>query len=224
MFLEFVVPAERAVLTSRQSQRRRPRGDFDHARPRAGAAWRARGIWLAEFAVDGQLVQHVGQRFGMHQAMFDGHVQQAAMFEAAPDAGLRRSRRANRSVQLFAQPVVVFANSVARRPILRLVGRQAAIHRIDAKRKELVKAGSKEDRPRRCREKIPVESFQMPKIKNNPMAFRDGPVVQVPPGARSRTARRCARARRASRCRETIRREACATAAGFMKVPRRFDV
>jgi hypothetical protein len=42
----------------------------------------ARSFRRLKFAVHGQLVQHVAQRFGMHQAMFDGDFEQTPMFEA----------------------------------------------------------------------------------------------------------------------------------------------
>ena len=153
-----------------------PAGISTQCGPRAGAEGGG-SHWLAEFAVHGQLVQHVAERFGVHQAMFDGDFEQAAMFEAR-ETRVLCAGSANRGVQLFAEAFVVIPNPVDRRPILGLIRWQAALHRVDAKGEELVKVGVEGRKAQRFPEKIPVKRFQVAQIKNYPVAFRDGAVVQ----------------------------------------------
>src|SRR4029077_11699637 len=74
--------------------------------------------------------------------------------------------------------LLVFPNSIGRRPILRLIRRQASFYRVNAKGEELVKVRVKGRKAQGFTKKIPVKGFQVPEIKNNPVAFRDGAVVQ----------------------------------------------
>ena len=100
MFLEFIVPPERPIFAASQAERCGSSGNF-HACGFASGCRRRRSHRLAEFAVHGQLVQHVTQRFGVHLAMFDGDFEQAAMFEVSRH-GSFAAGFANRGVQLFA--------------------------------------------------------------------------------------------------------------------------
>ena len=109
--------------------------------------------------------------------MFDGHFEQATLFELR-EIRVRCGGRSNRGVQMLAEVFVVIANPIDRRPILGQVRRQASLYRIDAKCKELVKVRVERRKSQRFPEKIPVERFQVAPIKNNPVAFRDGAVVQ----------------------------------------------
>ena len=74
MFLKFIVPAEVARGT-RESERRPAGRNFDHRRiyPRsyrlALRGWR-------NLCFERQLVQHIRQRLRVHQAMFNGYIEQ----------------------------------------------------------------------------------------------------------------------------------------------------
>ncbi len=177
MLLEFIVPAERPVFnTASQPKRGRAIGDFHAVQAaRRHRGWRSH--WLTRFAVHVQLVQHVAERFDMHQSMFDGNFEKAAMFEAR-ESRVFRAEGANRGVQLLAKSLVVSPNPVGRGPILGLIRRQASFYWINAKGEEFVKVRVEGRKAEGFAEKIPVKRLQMPHIKNNPVAFRDGAVVK----------------------------------------------
>ena len=83
-----------------------------------------------------------------------------------------------RAVERFAQSRSVAPYLLDRWPILRLVTWQAAVHRIDTEGEELVEIGVKRRKPERSKEKIPIESFEMANVENNPVAFGDRAVVE----------------------------------------------
>jgi hypothetical protein len=85
---------------------------------------------------------------------------------------------ADRGVQVLAEADVVIPNPVGRRPILRLICRQTSLYRVDAEGEELVKIRVEGRKAQRFPKEIPIESFQMAKIKYYPVAFRDRAVVQ----------------------------------------------
>src|SRR6202162_2754226 len=88
-------------------------------------------------------------------------------------------RPRNRRVQVAAQPLIVLLDFLARRPVSGLIRRQAAAHRVDAKRKEVIKGRMKRLQPERAlRQQVPIESFHVSNIKNNAMPFGDWPVVE----------------------------------------------
>src|SRR4029077_18263536 len=70
-----VVPAKQGGLTALQTQRRAAFRNLDHA-------WlnrthhQLRQARLPYLVAEGQLVQHVRQRFRMHQSVFDSYVKQ----------------------------------------------------------------------------------------------------------------------------------------------------
>ena len=78
----------------------------------------------------------------------------------------------------FAEAFVVVPNLVDRRPILGLIRWQASLYRVDAEGEELVKVRVEGRKAQGFPEKIPIKGFQVAQIKNNPVAFRDGAVVQ----------------------------------------------
>ena len=75
MLVVFVIPAKQVGMTARQSESRRSRRNLDHA-------WlnrrhdQVRHMRFGDFVIEWQLVQHVGQRLRVHQAMFDRNIQQ----------------------------------------------------------------------------------------------------------------------------------------------------
>src|SRR6266851_2500114 len=101
MLLELIVPPKCPAFASREAQRGRTRWD-SHAKRAACRGQGRDGHGLAKFAVNRQLVQHVAERFGVHQAMFDGDFQEAPVFEAR-ESWVVRAGSANRSVQLFTE-------------------------------------------------------------------------------------------------------------------------
>ena len=80
MLLKFIVPTKWPALASRKAKRGCPCRDF-HAAGTNARGRRRRGIRLADSSVQRQLVQHVGQRLGVHQAVLDGHLEKLAMSE-----------------------------------------------------------------------------------------------------------------------------------------------
>src|SRR5205807_2152984 len=72
----FVVPAEISI-TALLSESGCTGGDLDHA---GLERWNRQGGWLFlhDLSVERQLMQHVSQGFGMHQAMLDGDIQEGS--------------------------------------------------------------------------------------------------------------------------------------------------
>ncbi len=66
-----------------------------------------------------------------------------------------------------------------RRPLVRLVGRQAAVDRIDAEREQLVVSGIRARQVEQTLiEEIAVERFEMPDVEHDPMPFGDRTFIQ----------------------------------------------
>ncbi len=64
-------------------------------------------------------------------------------------------------------------------PIARLIRGQSAAYWINSKRKKLIEGTVKTTQPEGpLAQKIPIECFHMPKIKNNPMTFGNRPFVE----------------------------------------------
>src|SRR5260370_20458614 len=93
------------------------------------------------------------------------------------DSGLSLGTR-NRPVQLMAQTPVVALDFFASRPIRRTIRRQSPIHRVNAKRKQLVEGPLKRPQPKRAlRQQIPIKRFNVPHIEDNAVSLGDRPVV-----------------------------------------------
>jgi hypothetical protein len=92
----------------------------------------------------------------------------------------RVPQRANyRPIQFALQLLVVPVNLFPLRPVRRGIGRQAATHGIDSKRKKLIEAGMERLQPEgTLREQIPIEGFYVSNVKDNPVPFGDRPPVQ----------------------------------------------
>jgi hypothetical protein len=84
---------------------------------------------------EGQLVQHVRQRFRMHQPVFDSYVKQLV-----PGlSGRVIQRHSSQSViEGAADLTYILTHLIQRRPIGWLVCRQSAVNWIDAKSKQVV--------------------------------------------------------------------------------------
>src|SRR5438105_6704696 len=131
----FVVPAESIDVGAGEPKSRTAGGNFNHP-------WRERWSRTIRFTrlpnllIERQLMQHVGEGFRMHQPMFNGHVEQLA--EAESVVRLRQGRYVESGVERFANAANVIAHGFHRWPVSRLIGRQSAIHRINAKGKQVV--------------------------------------------------------------------------------------
>ena len=113
----------------------------------------------------------------MHQTMLDGNVQQQRGLGRL--FGERIERVGQPDIQRIANAQPVGLHLFARRPIRGHVRGQAASHRIDAKREELIELRMKGRQAKMTRAKqVPVEGLQMPNVKNYAVALGDGPVVQ----------------------------------------------
>jgi hypothetical protein len=85
----------------------------------------------------------------------------------------------NGMIQLALQSLGISIYFFAFRPVRRLVGRQASANGIDSKSKKLIKCGVKGLQAKRSlRQQIPVESFNVPNIKNDAMALGNRPIIQ----------------------------------------------
>ena len=147
MFVELVVPPKRPFLCTPHADRRCSRGDFNRTR----SVWsdrRRRQNRVDVFALDRQLVQHVAQRFDMHQAMPDSDIEQAAIFETR-EIGVFRGGGAQRVMQRLAQSRVAMVYLLDRWPIHRLVIGQAPIHRVDPEGEEPIEIGVESRKPER---------------------------------------------------------------------------
>jgi hypothetical protein len=113
------------------------------------------------------LVQDICERFGVHQPVLDGHVQQLIghVFQQL--------------VEFLADPAVVPLHLCQPRPISWLVGWQFPRRRIDAEGKKPVKSRVKRGHVQRvARDQVPIEGFHVAHIKEDAMALRDGPLVK----------------------------------------------
>src|ERR1700693_288346 len=82
---EFVVPAKALRLSAAgpmawKAERRRACGYLDAARRRRRCAQK-RGRGGRNLSVEGQMVKHVGERFGVHQPVLDGHMEDKIVLE-----------------------------------------------------------------------------------------------------------------------------------------------
>src|SRR5467141_5463399 len=85
----------------------------------------------------------------------------------------------DRVIQLIAQTPVVSLDFFVRRPIRRRIRRQSPIHRVNAKRKQMIECSLKRLQPERAlREQIPVKRLHMPNVENNAVSLGNGPVVE----------------------------------------------
>ncbi len=85
----------------------------------------------------------------------------------------------DRVIQLIAQTPVVALDFFVPRPIRRRIRRQSPIHRVNAKRKQVIECPLKRLQPERAlREQIPVKSLHMPNVENNAVSLGNGPVVE----------------------------------------------
>ena len=75
MCLILVVPSELVLISAREAQPCRTSGDLNHGGLN-GCVDNSRRRRDGNLLLQRQLVEHVGQRLGMHQAMFDCYVEQ----------------------------------------------------------------------------------------------------------------------------------------------------
>ena len=130
-----VVPAEHVRLTARQTERRVARRNLDHARcnrrtTNSGATRLPSTFWSKR-----QLVQHVRQRFRMHQAVFDGHIQQLA--RGMPGLVMQR-RRSQTLIERLPDLLHVSRTWSSEGQSDGWSDRQTAVDRIDAEGKQVV--------------------------------------------------------------------------------------
>ena len=174
MRFKFIVPAEGAGGAA-QAQRGRASRNLNRVGPNA-AHRRSVPVRLVHFAFWGKLVQHVGEGFGVHQAVFDGDLEQQAGLRMAARRRLRPLLDCR--VECFAQAIVVRFNLGASWPVAGLIVGQASTYRVDAEGKQPVERGMKARQTKHAlREEIPVEGFQVAQIKNNPVALGNRAVV-----------------------------------------------
>ena len=124
-----------------------------------------------------QPVQHVSQRFRMHQAMFDGHVEHLQRVRMAFLGPLQRMF--DGAVEFFAHALLIAGHFRQRRPILRWVRGQSAADGIDAERKKFIKSPVERAQTKGAlREQVPVKRLDMANVENDAMSLGDGPIVE----------------------------------------------
>ena len=127
MRLEFVVPAE--AFAGSEPEAGGPGGDACIVRSVGTGASSSASADRRMLTVVGELVQDVRERLGVHQAMFDGDVEQLLGNREGVDG--------------FADLAAVALDLIEAGPIGGLVFGQLAGRRVDAEREELVERGMK---------------------------------------------------------------------------------
>ena len=121
-------------------------------------------------------MQHIGQRLDVHQPMLDGNIQQSGKRKAV-------ARAINRPlgefvVQSSSNSGDIVVHGFNRRPVRRLIRGQSSAHRIDAEGEQPVKFRVKTFQAESALvQQIPVKGFKVPNVKNDAVAFGDGPFV-----------------------------------------------
>ena len=94
---------------------------------------------------------------------------------------VRKTVCGKRGIQGRATPANILTHVRLHGPIRGLIRRQtAALQRIDAKGEELIEGSIERPHARETRlQKIPIERFQVPKIKYDPVPLRDRSLVQL---------------------------------------------
>jgi hypothetical protein len=112
----------------------------------------------------------------MHQPVLDGHFEHGCQLRMS--IGGAAQSMTNNLVQLALQSVIVAIDFVTIGPIRWLIGWQASANRVNAKRKKLIERRMKRLQPKSpLPQQVPIESFHVPDVKNNPMALGDRPIV-----------------------------------------------
>ncbi len=176
-FFILVVPAKGPV-TAGAAQCRHPFGNLDHL-GLDGRSCEFRRRCLGNLLLVRQLVEHVGQRFCMHEAVLDGHMEQQMGRAVLVGAVLCQSFCRQPGIDRVPHPRHVVLHLVTRRPIGGLIGREPTSYWIDAKGKNLIKLGVERRLPQNpLAQQIPVKCLQMPGVENDAMSLGNGTFVQ----------------------------------------------
>ena len=172
----FVVPAKFVAVYMIHAERGTSRRDFNqpgfHLCCLPSHFFGAANLFSGRHAM-----QHVGERFGMHQTMFDGYMEHGEQMWMAFPGALESAL--DRGIQCIAQASVVALDFEAGGPIGRCVFGQAAADGIDSKGKELIESRVEGAQAKRAmRQQIPVERLEVPDVENDAVPFRNGAVVQ----------------------------------------------
>src|SRR5438876_1190882 len=175
MSAKFVIPAELIVVNAVPPQRRGSSWNFHEVRLHAmrfpGSSFRSGNLAVAR-----QPVQHVRQRFRLHQPVLNRYFQHGDQLRMPFFRPLQRML--DRAIQLFSQTPVVALDFFACRPIRRCIRWQSSVHRVNAKRKQAVEGPLKRPQSKRpLREQVPIKSLDVPDVKNKAVSLGDGPVV-----------------------------------------------
>jgi hypothetical protein len=123
-------------------------------------------------------MQQVRQGLGVHQSVFDRDVENH-FFWVLPIT--RRGLRTilENVIDSFADAQIISFDLRKLRPVGRLVFREAAIHRIDAESKEVIKFLVRSAETQ-CvtRDQIPIECFEVADIEDDSVPLRNGPVIK----------------------------------------------
>ena len=124
-------------------------------------------------------MQHVCQRFRVHQAVFDGDIEQSAERKSVSAGGIGIQRLRQFLVQGDANFSNILPHCGNRWPLRRLIRRQSTADRIDTESKQTIELWIKTFQSEHTiMQKIPIECFEMSDVKNDAMALGNGAIVK----------------------------------------------
>ena len=122
-------------------------------------------------------MQHVGERFRVHQTMLDRDVKHLHQLRMAFFRALESML--DGLIKFFTQALVVALDFRARRPIFGRVRWKAAADGVDPERKKVVESSMEGTQPESpLRQEVPVEGFDVAYVENDAVALGDGPVIE----------------------------------------------
>src|SRR6185437_4820229 len=120
----------------------------------------------------------IRERLGVHEPVLDRDIQQRVERRAGGFRGELARRGAQCGVNRFPQLRVVRLNFRDARPVRRLIARQLSVYWIDSECEQFVECWMcARDSKRVAPQQIPIERFQMSKVKNQPVPLGNRPIV-----------------------------------------------
>src|SRR5579883_2605302 len=171
-----VVPAEFITAGGLEAKCGAARFDFDEVSADGGR--RPGGpLRTGDFALDREAMEHIGERFRVHEAVLDGDFEHGG--ELGMAFGGMGERLLDCEIQLVANAADVALDFLAAGPIGWCIARETAADGIDAEGEELIKGAVKgREAKGAAGEQVPVEGLHMTEIKDDAMALRNGAVVE----------------------------------------------
>jgi len=144
-----------------------------------GRAVESRWLAFLKFHSERQVMQHVGERFNVHQPMFNRYVEQSGQRKAVRGCAGIESYPLKLMVEGTADIAYIIADRVLGGPVRRQIGWKLAANRIDAEGKETIIFGV--DAPQSkgaLAEQIPIKGFEMSDIKDDAVPLGNRPFIK----------------------------------------------